>query len=110
MLQAVLASSAEPRPIAQIPAPASRQPVAHSISSSTTATAHRQPACGHVDNAEEALPTLPTAPTNAMPTRDTYRPRNSAGPHLIPEATSSTSAEPGHPQILPGRPFLVCGV
>src|SRR5215831_9706567 len=37
----------------------STQPAENSISSSTTATVHRQPGCGHVDNAEEALPTCP---------------------------------------------------
>src|SRR5262252_9338746 len=29
--------------------------------------------------------------------------QDSAAPHRIPEATSSASAEPGHPQILPRR-------
>jgi hypothetical protein len=30
-----------------------------------------------------------------------------AAPHLIPEATSSASAEPGHPQILLRRPLFL---
>src|SRR5215471_8932780 len=159
MLQAVLAPSAELRPIAQNPAPASRQPVALGrrldlqppkvpSAAKTANRASRRPSsrprrrtadlprrCGrttttllrrnlpkilslpqrpqqligsravdNVDNAEEALPTLSTAPTNAMPTRDTYQPRQRRASYLRPHHPHPPS--PATHRFFRGGPFL----
>src|SRR5215468_10610839 len=157
MLQAVLASSAELRPIAQNPASSSRQPVAlrrrvdlqppYLPSAAKTANrASRRPSsrprrrtadlprrCGRTTTTllRRNLPkilSLPQQPQQFIGSRavemwttlkkrcphcpqpqqmqcqpGTHINQDSAAPHRIPEATSSASAEPGHPQILPRR-------